>query len=213
MDAKALDALAGAGAPKADGLMDEAAFRALYEQAAPRLRGYLRRAAGNAGSGGSTDTAALADDILQESFLKLLSTPLPAAVLAPMPADDRQLRAYLYRIATNILTDHWRRARRERRWNLLNFFRSRPEAQGEPVAPEFGDNHLSIDTARAFARLKPREQSLLWLAYVEGFDHAEIAGALGLGERSVRVLLHRARRRLEQTLSEARPFTKNRAAT
>jgi RNA polymerase sigma-70 factor (ECF subfamily) len=53
-----------------------------------------------------------------------------------------------------------------------------------------------------FARLKPQEQSLLWLAYVEGFDHREIAIALQLRERSVRVLLFRARRRLASLLGE-----------
>jgi RNA polymerase sigma-70 factor (ECF subfamily) len=36
----------------------------------------------------------------------------------------------------------------------------------------------------------------LWLAYFEGFDHGEIAAALGLREKSVRVLLFRARRKL-----------------
>jgi RNA polymerase sigma-70 factor (ECF subfamily) len=36
----------------------------------------------------------------------------------------------------------------------------------------------------------------MWLAYVEGADHREIAAALGLRERSIRVLLHRVRRKL-----------------
>lgn len=37
---------------------------------------------------------------------------------------------------------------------------------------------------------------LLWLAYVEGASHREIAGSMGIGENSVRVVLYRARRRL-----------------
>jgi RNA polymerase sigma-70 factor (ECF subfamily) len=47
-----------------------------------------------------------------------------------------------------------------------------------------------------FGSLKPQEQSLLWLAYVEGFDHREIASALQLKEGSIRVLLFRARKKL-----------------
>jgi len=43
--------------------------------------------------------------------------------------------------------------------------------------------------------LKPRERELLWLAYVEGMNHAEIAGATGLRVLSVRLLLFRARKR------------------
>jgi hypothetical protein len=41
-------------------------------------------------------------------------------------------------------------------------------------------------------RLKPAERALLWLAYVEGFDHSEIAAA-GIRSKSIRVLLFRAR--------------------
>jgi DNA-directed RNA polymerase specialized sigma24 family protein len=33
----------------------------------------------------------------------------------------------------------------------------------------------------------------LWMAYVEELDHGEIAAASGVGEKSVRVLLSRAR--------------------
>ena len=53
---------------------------------------------------------------------------------------------------------------------------------------------------RVFRELKPREQTLLWLAYVEGFEHREIAAALQLSERSVRVLLFRARKSLAGAL-------------
>ena len=55
---------------------------------------------------------------------------------------------------------------------------------------------------RVFDQLKTQEQTLLWLAYVEGFDHREIAVALDLKEKSVRVLLFRARKKLAGMLSE-----------
>jgi RNA polymerase sigma-70 factor (ECF subfamily) len=55
-----------------------------------------------------------------------------------------------------------------------------------------------------FAQLKPQEQSLLWLAYVEGFDHREIASTLQLKEGSIRVLLFRARKRLADMLVKRR---------
>jgi RNA polymerase sigma-70 factor (ECF subfamily) len=45
-------------------------------------------------------------------------------------------------------------------------------------------------------RLKPRERSLLWLAYAQGWSHEEIAATLGLKATSLKSLLHRARRRL-----------------
>ena len=49
--------------------------------------------------------------------------------------------------------------------------------------------------------LKPMERQLLWLAYVEGLDHAEIASATGLNRLSVRTLLFRARNKAKQFLA------------
>lgn len=157
--------------------MDAAAFQVFYAKTAPGLRGYLRRASGN---------EALADDLLQESFLRFLRAELPAM-------EDAQLKAYLYKIAASLLVDHWRRVKRERSWSLRNFL------GGEPVTNPRGDS----DALRFFRRLKPQEQLLLWLAYVEGFEHREIAAAVGLGEKSVRVLLFRARKKLAHTLESA----------
>lgn len=46
------------------------------------------------------------------------------------------------------------------------------------------------------SHLKPRERSLLWLAYVQGWSHEEIASALGLKAASMKTMLFRARQRL-----------------
>jgi RNA polymerase sigma-70 factor (ECF subfamily) len=157
--------------------MVAAEFQVFYARSAPGLRAYIRRASGN---------EALADDILQESFLRFLRADLPALEDAPM-------KAYLYKIASSLLSDHWRRVKRERRWSLKNFFGGAPVENPNP-------DH---ETMHVFERLKAQEQLLLWLAYVEGFEHREIAAALGLKEKSVRVLLFRARKRLADELVEA----------
>jgi RNA polymerase sigma factor (sigma-70 family) len=52
----------------------------------------------------------------------------------------------------------------------------------------------------AFQRLKPRERQLLWLAYVEGSSHKEIADCTGLRAGSIRLLLFRARRKLAELI-------------
>jgi RNA polymerase sigma-70 factor (ECF subfamily) len=49
---------------------------------------------------------------------------------------------------------------------------------------------------QAFGRLKPRERQLLWLAYVQGCNHEEIAHCTGLQAGSIRLLLFRARHRM-----------------
>ena len=58
------------------------------------------------------------------------------------------------------------------------------------------------DVGRALEQLKPRERAMLWLAYVEGSSHKEIAEVVGLRAASIRLLLFRARRKLVHILRE-----------
>jgi len=173
--AEALRAVAGTNGARAvaAALMDETAFTALYQSTAAPLRAYAARVLGN---------VTAADDVVQETYLRVLRRPVPAA-------DAGALRAYVFRVATHIMIDHFRRQQRER------------SAAADPRAMEAPhDAALAIDMARLFARLRPRDRQLMWLAHVEGFEHREIAAALGLGERSVRVLLSRARQKLAKML-------------
>jgi RNA polymerase sigma-70 factor, ECF subfamily len=157
--------------------LDEEGFTALYHRLARPLRAYLRRLAGDAEA---------ADDLLQETFYRFLRTDLPAGL------DDRQTAAFLYRTATRLVQDGWRRAAVERR-------RREAEPPARETAPA-ADAALARDVERAMATLEPRQRALLWLAHVEGLDHREIAGVLGVAEASVKVLLHRARKRLAAAL-------------
>jgi RNA polymerase sigma-70 factor, ECF subfamily len=156
--------------------MDEGAFSAFYNETGPMLWSYIRRTSGD---------GALADDLLQETFYRFLRADLPVM-------DKFQSKAYLYRIASSLISDHWRQVNRERRWSLQWNFRS----------DAYAETKSGGDEMRVFERLKMREQTLLWLAYVEGFDHREIAVALQLKERSVRVLLFRARKKLAGMLGK-----------
>jgi RNA polymerase sigma-70 factor, ECF subfamily len=170
-----------------DALMDEATFQAFYRRHGRALWSYLCRMVGN---------QAHADDLVQEAFCKFLVAPVGAL-------DENAQRAYLFRIATNLVIDQWRKRTREQQ-ALDQFAPSLPSPSASPaagagVAPGQG---LSIDMARTFAELKPRERALLWLAYVEGSEHDEIAQSLGLKPKSIRVLLFRARHRLAGLLKK-----------
>jgi RNA polymerase sigma-70 factor (ECF subfamily) len=158
-------------------LTDESSFEAFYRQTAAPLRAYVVRVIGS---------ATPADDIVQEAYLRLLRAP-------PSIADPLQRRAYLFRVASNLIHDYWRRQRRERD------AADRETSAADTVTP---DMPLRLDMARTFEQLRPQQRQLMWLAYVEGADHREIAAALGLRERSVRVLLHRARRKLATLLRQ-----------
>ena len=149
---------------------DEAAFRRVYERTAPRLRAYLHLAVRD---------SALADDVLQEAYYRLLRADMKDAAIG-------QVRSYLYKTARTLIADYGRRLGRERR---------RQQRWNSPVS-ESPSHDLTLDMERLFARLSQKEQTLLWLAYVEGASHREIAASLGIRENSVRVVLYRARKRL-----------------
>jgi RNA polymerase sigma-70 factor, ECF subfamily len=162
---------AAAGAPAT---MDEATFRAFYDATAPALRAYLARVSGS---------RALADDLLQESYLRLLRATF-------VGSSDAHTRNYLFRIATNLLHDHFRRRRRE----------TVPLPESLAAPETLGELDLRKDFQGAFGTLPPRERAMLWLAYVEGSSHQEIAGALGVKATSIKVMLFRARSRLAERL-------------
>jgi RNA polymerase sigma-70 factor (ECF subfamily) len=149
--------------------MSEAAFRALYEEAARPLFAYLLRVSGN---------RELAEDLLQEAYCRLFTVDMPLM-------EDHSKRSYLFRIATNLLHDYRRRYKEyPLPENVLENISSSPHPD------------LKIEMRQAFKHLKGREQSLLWLAYVEGLNHKEIAESTGLRAGSIKSLLFRARRKL-----------------
>lgn len=158
-------------------MMDESTFERVYQHTAKALWAYLRRVLGS---------AADADDVLQETYCRFLTA-------APAGMDSAATRAYLFTIASRLVVDHWRRGQR------------RPVTVDADVSQLHGpevDRAADLDVARALETLAPRERALLWLAYVEGSPHRLIAEALGVGEKSVKVLLFRARRKLAAVLGE-----------
>lgn len=162
--------------------MDEVSFCAFYERSAPKLFGYLLRVSGE---------HALAEDLLQEAYCRFLASKLPEM-------DEASQQSYLFRVASNLIRDRWRRHRES----------PMPEKFPEPASHS---QHLDRQLAlrQAFQQLKVRERELLWLAYVEGSNHKEIAEATGLRSASVRPLLFRARRRLADLICGASSKTED----
>lgn len=155
----------------------QAEFETFYRETARPLWGYLARICGD---------RALADDLLQETYLRFCR--------ARLPASRGEWKAYVYRIGTNLAADWWRHTGRRAAASVEPDRAAGDERDGEADAIRRGD----LD--RAFAALKPRERALLWLAYVDGLDHREIGRALGLSRPSVKVVLFRARRKLAEIL-------------
>ena len=173
----ALDAAADRAS---DAPMDNEAFAAFYERSARPLWAYLVRV--------SSDPA-LAEDLMQESYVRFLCAPK-----APTLAVDGEsaARLYLFRIATNLLRDYWRRPRAASLEEIPEEFFAAHESAGQ--------SESQIMLGPALRQMKPRERQLLWLAHAEGYSHREIAEVTGLASASIRLLLFRARRKIAALL-------------
>lgn len=163
--------------------MDRASFERFYERRAPALRSYLRYSCRN---------RALADDLLQETWLRLLCADLPEL-------EEPELKSYLYKTARSVMIDHFRKTAREQRFVDDDRFDAALESGAGAAQPDFA---LPDDVRRVLAELPERDRQLLWLAHVEGFSHREIAPLIGVQENSVRVLLLRARERMAALLED-----------
>ena len=178
LDATISNVLAGDAASMPAIAMQNDAFAAFYERSARPLWAYLARVSGN---------AALADDLLQESYMRFLCADarLDGEVAA---------RKYLFRIATNLMKDHWRKPRTE---SMDEVSEEHLRANGTS-----GQVESEMMLGPALKQMRPRERQLLWLAYAEGYSHREIAEVTGLASASIRLLLFRARRKVARLITE-----------
>lgn len=149
--------------------MSESEFREFYALTAGPVKSYLIRMTGD---------ATAADDLLQEAYYRFLRAEIPAM-------DRAGQKNYLFRIATNLVRDHFRRRRHI----------AVPLDESSSGSAKAGFD-TSASVRQALAGLEPRERELVWLAYVEGATHREIASITGLKEASIRPLLYRVRQKL-----------------
>jgi len=158
--------------------MNSERFAAFYQRSARPLWAYLARVSGD---------PALADDLMQESYVRFLC--------ASSPCDGEvESRRYLFRIASNLLRDHWRRPGTTSIDDLPeNLFASTESS-------EQMDSWALLEPA--MARMRPRDRQLLWLAHAENYSHREIAEITGLATPSIRLLLFRARRKIARILQQ-----------
>lgn len=149
----------------------EQAWQELFTSQYPRLAGWVRR---------MVDEDETAHEIAAEAFTRMMSRwSLP----------DNPL-AYLYRTATNLVTDHWRRTARERR----------------AIRTVAGDQRLAGDerpeaASELRAMLEPlseRQRTAVVLHYLAGFPVHEVARIVGRPDGTVKSDLSQARARLRR---------------
>lgn len=147
-----------------------------------------------------TGVAADADELVQEAFVRALESGRGLA--------EPDLERWLIRVATNLSVDCLRR--RRRRTYPGSWLPSPLETGGVPgdvaaAAPESADAARMVEQAEevtyaflvALEALSPRARAVLLLVDVLDYPPAEVAKMLDTNEGNVRVLHHRARRKLD----------------
>jgi len=138
--------------------------------------------------GGIVGDAAAAEDVVQETFLRLYRSP---------PQDNTHIRAWLYRVAANLASNHLRRERRRAHREALQTSYAHANKGDADVEEKLVRDDEAFRVRAALARLSPRDRACLWLRY-SGASYAEIAAALGIKRSAVGTVLARARARFKE---------------
>jgi RNA polymerase sigma-70 factor, ECF subfamily len=162
-------------------LNNEEVFTNFYLKTVRPFWSYLARVCGS---------AALADDLVQESYLRLLNAN------APWEAGEEACRRYLFRIGTNLMHDHRRRPAAASLQDI-------PEPlipAVYPISTESLDSNAQLHAA--MMHLRPVERQLLWLAHAEDLSYREISDITGLSVARIRLTLFRSRHKLARAVRQ-----------
>lgn len=151
--------------------LDQDALAEIYDQFSPGIYRYAYRHLGE---------QSLAEDCVSETFSRFINA------LQRGKGPKTYLRAYLYRIAHNWITDQYRRKK----------FLDLPLEVDVPEPGEGPESFvvMSMEQAhvrRAIQQLTQYQRQVIMLKFIEGWDNEEIAQAMGRRVGAVKALQHR----------------------
>ena len=176
--------------------MDPANSRAeIYQRHRHELANYARRL---------VVRNEIADELVQEAALRLVQDE-------QLPDDEGQIRAWLFRVVSNLAIDHLRRHStwkemvlvdaRERAVADRSFVAESERMRGSPELAAIAREHLAVCFACTLRNLPPEHAAALLLREVYGFSTAETAATLAASTVQVKNWIQRARRTLEERYS------------
>lgn len=144
----------------------------------------------------------VAEDLCQEVFFRFLRSSKPLE-------NEDHARNLLFRIAQNLLIDHFRKHNGNVRERALSSDDLAEEEYPCLMAEESGPEDILVsdetsqDINSVVSRLPLRYAQAIVLKEYEGYSYREIAAHMGVSEKAVESLLHRARSQLKEELAEA----------
>lgn len=170
--------------------MEKLTSASVFEQYGDKIRRYIL---------GMVHNPTEADDLTQETFLRvhrrLKSLNDPAA-----------LSVWIYRIATNVCYDRFRQSSYRHSTQSLDITSDDNDVETEDVdAPRvdkvIGQAEMTACVGQYLDRLSDSYRTVILLHDLHGMTNPEIAEHLGCSLATVKIRLHRARRRLKAALS------------
>lgn len=132
-----------------------------------------------------------AQDLAQEVFLRLLRVEDPDLIRHP--------RAYLYRVAVNVIQE-WRL--RNQRFPVKDDYDLEQEPDEADPVEEIEASERAERLNRAVAKLPARYRAVLMLRVNQGLTHKEVAEELEMTPRMVKRHLVKAYAKLRERLSD-----------
>lgn len=137
-----------------------------------------------------TSSRELAADIVQEAFMRTWNALAEGKEIENM-------KAFVFRIAGNLVIDHYRR-KKESSLEALAEDGYDPPDEGSPSAELDAEARLAI--AHVESLDAPYREALL-LRYVSGLSLSEIAATLGETENAIAVRIHRGTKQLREKMN------------
>lgn len=145
-----------------------------------------------------------AEDLTQEVFVRMFRT------LGKYDPGQGSLNVWLYRVARNLLIDHYRASRRDRMTSSIDDEES-PIELTETKAPsphraaELGELRETLQ--KALTRLSPELREAVILRDLQGMEYREIAQVLSIPEGTVKSRINRGRAEMARVLQRMPGFS------
>lgn len=164
--------------------MRQSDVRRFYSEHGEELQRYLTR---------RLNCAQTAADLTQEVFVRLMRSETAGTVENP--------RAYLYRIASNLLADHFRGVKRRADVAVTPLWEAVADEAPSPERAVLTRDELRR-LERAIEELPPRQRDVMLLHKFDGLSYEAIAERLGIAKNTVMVHMMRALAHCRERLSE-----------
>ena len=163
---------------------DRAAFQLLFETYKDKVFSIAVYSSGG--------DRAVADDVTQQTFLKLFTA-------IRQFRGDSEFTTWLYRLVVNACLDERRRRRRLLPWGETVAMRN--PSDKKPQEKQYARREVSEAVQAAIADLKPKFRLPILLKYIEGLSYEEIATVMGCSKGTVASRLNRGHSQLAKRLA------------